>query len=883
LLSAALAACAAGDGPAIQSASARAAVQARFKAQRALASGRDAALFGVMDGRLTQAERDAMAFLYAYMPLQDMADHGGDFFLRAVRATLLAREETPWGESVPEDVFLSFVLPLRVNNENLDEARPELYRALKDRVKGLKMGEAVLEVNHWCHERATYQSTDGRTSGPLSTIRTGWGRCGEESVLVAAALRAVGIRARQVYTPRWAHVDDNHAWVEAWVDGKWRYLGACEPEPMLDMAWFREPARRAMMVHTKVYGGSRTGDFKVRGNGYFDELQLLSTYAPVEDRRVRVVDSAKKPVQGAIVDFGLYNCAEFYPLASLPTDAAGRAALPSGRGDLRRWARKGDRFGSGLLKAGAEELVVELAPFRGGDNVDFMDVRPPAEPLPDPPDVPREATEANRLRLQQEDRAREAYMATFATEAACRTLAESLDLDFDQVWPLLRKACGNHREIASFLAAAPSDYRPWAIALLEAVSEKDLRDTPASVFLDHLDAAGEAPSDLLPFEAGPFVSYVLSPRIHLELLSPWRSGLRGVFGESGMDAFRKDPSKAVDWIRANIKVDGAANWCSVPMRPRGVAELKVADALGRDILFVAICRTAGVPARLEPGTFAPQFFRETWKNVNWDGQAAAPQLGTVTMTGHLDTEPKYMTHFALARFRDGRYRTLDYEGRPWEFFQNGLALEAGSYCLTTGNRQDDGGVLVRQAYFDLKEDESRVAPLVMRPSKPPRAPYGKMDLDVALPSIPLARPGSGWEEGEPHALSSLANDAGLILAWLGSGDEPTRHAMSDLERLRGAIEKWGGGLALCVQELPQGEQGHLAKIGNMAEQAKLLLDDGGLLLAEALKSIKRQPANQLPVIMGVSRDGRVIYYSEGYRIGAGEQVLRAIRKMEGAK
>jgi hypothetical protein len=765
----------------------------------------------------------------------------------------------------------------------LDEARLELYRAIKDRVKDLEMDEAVLEVNHWCHERVTYQSTDGRTSGPLSTIRTGWGRCGEESVLVVAALRAVGIPARQVYTPRWGHVDDNHAWVEAWVEGEWRYLGACEPEPMLDMAWFREPARRAMMVHTKVYGGSRTGDFKVRGNGYFDELQLLSAYAPVEDRRVRVVDSAKRPVQGATVDFGVYNSAEFYPLASLPTDAAGRAALPSGRGDLRIWARKGDRFGSGLLKAGADELVVELAPFKGGDNTEFLDIRPPTEPLPDPPDVPREAVEANRLRLQEEDRAREAYVATFATEATCRALAEGLELDFGRLWPLLKKSAGNHREIANFLAATPYDDRPWAIALLEAVSEKDLRDTPASVFTDHLGGVREAPDDLLPFEMGSFVSYVLSPRIHLELLSPWRSGLRNLFGEGGMDAFRKDPSKVVDWVRANIKVNDAANWCSVPMRPLGVAELKVADALGRDILFVAICRAAGVPARLEPGTFAPQFFHETWKNVNWGGQTTAPQLGTVTMTGHLDTEPKYMTHFALAHFRDGRYRTLDFEGKPWGFFQNGLALEAGPYCLTTGNRQDDGSVLVRQSYFDLKEDESRVVPLVMRPSKPPRAPYGKIDLDAALPSILQAGPGSDWEEGRPYTLGNLANDTGLILVWLGNGGEPTRHAMSDLERLRGAIEKWGGGLALCVQELPEGEPGHLAKLGNMAEQTRLLLDDGGLLLAEALKATKRQPTGQLPVIMGATRTGNVIYYSEGYRIGAGEQVLRAIRRMEGAK
>jgi len=272
------------DVPIIQSASRRARVEAQFKAQRTMAVNRDSALFGVMNDRLTPAERDALMFLYAYMPLQDMADYDGNFFLRSVRATLFARAEMPWGEKIPEDVFLSFVLPLRVNTENLDEARPELFKALRDRVKDLELAEAILEVNHWCHERVTYRSSDARTSGPLSTIRTSWGRCGEESTLTVAALRAVGIPARQVYTPRWAHVDDNHAWVEAWVDGEWHYLGACEPEPVLNMAWFREPVRRAMMVHTKVYGGSSTDDFKISGNRFFDELQILSTYAPVIER-----------------------------------------------------------------------------------------------------------------------------------------------------------------------------------------------------------------------------------------------------------------------------------------------------------------------------------------------------------------------------------------------------------------------------------------------------------------------------------------------------------------------------------------------------------------------------------------------------------------------
>ena len=315
------------DRPVIGNADVKARVEAQFKLQRALAKNRDAELFGVLDGPLAEAERDSLTYLYAFMPLQDMADYDGDFFLRAVRATLSARAEMPWAEKIPEEIFLSFVLPVRVNNEDLDEARPELYAALRDRIKGLGMEEAILEVNHWCHERVTYRGTDGRTSGPLSTIRTSWGRCGEETVLTVAALRSVGIPARQVYTPRWAHVDDNHAWVEAWLDGKWRYMGACEPEPMLDMAWFREPARRAMMAHAKVYGGSHSSDFRVRGDRYHDEIQLLSAYAPMTERRVRVVDASDRPVQDALVEFGLYNYAEFFPLSSPLTDAQGRAML----------------------------------------------------------------------------------------------------------------------------------------------------------------------------------------------------------------------------------------------------------------------------------------------------------------------------------------------------------------------------------------------------------------------------------------------------------------------------------------------------------------------------------------------------------------------------
>ena len=165
----------------------------------------------------------------------DKADYSRDFYFKNYMTSLQARDEMPWGKMVPKREFRHFVLPVRINNENLDTARIVFYNELKHRVKGLSMKDAILEVNHWCHEKVSYRPSDARTSSPLATVRTAYGRCGEESTLLVAALRSVCIPARQVYTPRWAHTDDNHAWVEAWADGEWFFLGACEPEPVLNL------------------------------------------------------------------------------------------------------------------------------------------------------------------------------------------------------------------------------------------------------------------------------------------------------------------------------------------------------------------------------------------------------------------------------------------------------------------------------------------------------------------------------------------------------------------------------------------------------------------------------------------------------------------------
>ena len=145
---------------------------------------------------ISQQEKEAMEFLYAYMPLGDIVNMEPSYYLDHYRMTRRALKEMPWGKNVPEREMRHFVLPVRVNNENLDSARYVFYEELAPRIKGMSMKDAVLEVNHWCHEKAVYMPSDRRTSSPLATVKTAYGRCGEESTLLVAALRSVGIPAR---------------------------------------------------------------------------------------------------------------------------------------------------------------------------------------------------------------------------------------------------------------------------------------------------------------------------------------------------------------------------------------------------------------------------------------------------------------------------------------------------------------------------------------------------------------------------------------------------------------------------------------------------------------------------------------------------------------
>lgn len=858
--------------------------------------------FNVLDKpELTVAEREALMFLYAYMPISDIADYGGDYYLDNFRLSGQARDEMPWGKTVPDELFRHFVLPIRVNNENLDNAREVFFAELKDRVKGLSMKDAILEVNHWCHEKVVYRPSDARTSSPLATLRTAYGRCGEESTFAVAALRSVGIPARQVYTPRWAHTDDNHAWVEAWADGKWYFLGACEPEPVLNLGWFNAPASRGMLMHTKVFGRYNGPEEVMLETANYTEINVTENYAPTAKAVVTVTDTDGKPVAGAKVDFKVYNYAEFYTVATKYTDASGKASLTAGKGDMLVWASDKGVFGFSKLSFGKQsELALTLDKREGDEFEEDFDIVPPAEDAT-LPEVTVEQRAENDRRMAQEDSIRNAYVAAaMLTDEQARQIVDSLPLDSNdkrKAMEILVASRGNYKTLVGYLNSDVARKRlPLAFDLLEGLSQKDWRDISPSALSDPLLSG----PDTLPKQSWAQLM-ILKQRIENEGLVPYRAFLKQAVSATDAERFRKEPAALVEWCRKEITIHNDLNSQRIRISPVGVWRTWAADENSLRIFFVAMARTLGIPAEIDPVT-GKVFYYDRLEPFAENGvlhkegrrvevDFASVSASTESPTGifkasytpirSLDN-PKYYSHFTLSKFNGGVFDLLSYdegsaesEGATWSnLLKNGTKVDAGYYMLTTGTRMASGMVLARIKGFNVKPGAATVEKLIMRESQDQVAVIGNFNSESLFTPVE----GVGEKTQMLPSKQSLLQACGrgyFVVGILGPGQEPTNHALRDIAVLSSDLEKWGRKMVLLFPDEAQCRKYHPAEFTGLPSTIIYGIDTDGIG-GQIVENMKLKHKGSLPIFIIADTFNRVVFVSQGYTIGLGEQLMKVV-------
>lgn len=875
----------------------------------------------------TEEEKLLMEFLYGTMPIQDVGMYDFSLFLSFVRHALMLRRQVEWCRRLPEGIFLQYVLYPRINTEGLEDCRPFFYGQLKERIQGLSMTEAALEINYWCAEIGTYQSTDDRTASPAAFYRAGKGRCGEESTFAVTAFRSVGIPARQVYTPRWAHCDDNHAWIEVWTgEGEgWHFLGACEPEEILDKGWFTNASSRAMLVHTMTFSDFPVGDevsaedakeqtsgteavlesaevsgstgvpgaeavlenAEVPGSAeilsgegpvfYYNDTDI---YARVKRFRIRVEDSQGRPEEGASVSANILNMAEFYPVAQIKTNKAGEAFLTMGLGDILISAEKDGRSCQALVSVKNTDGCVLRLPESGAklpafDRLtfdwweDFQVEAPEDYPL-HPARLTREQKEKNRERMKEAAALRQKRMQDAYQEEKAAAYPGEQDI--------LREAGGNFTEIYQFLSR---DENPWRAKLLRTLTAKDYRDVRAETLEDHLQSAmAFAPEGFAP---EIFTRYILCPRVRYEELTASRSFIEKWFSPAEKAAFRSCPDSIWEYIQSTLSWEPELDYGSLFASPAAALRLGRANETSRKILFVSICRTLGIPARLNPVNLDCEIYE------NGDFRRVCGEMGEKEASGSAMTSPaapaqitliaedasqwKYFQTWTIGRWQENRFISLDYSDAAFQEGKLSLTLAPGLYQILTTRRLPNGNQLASRYCFFAEAADRKAIPLRLRQAD---ANDLLMDHPVEDFTVTILNRRNGNEEAA--SISQILKGSVNLLAFLAEGQEPTEHVLNELLEERDALRRQEPQVLFLLSDKEALENVTLKKVLEAMPEIQTAVADFDELAEPLARRLYVDP-DKLPLLAAMGADSHAFYACSGYNVGS----VALITKLMGVK
>ncbi len=804
---------------------------------------------------ISSAEATILKFYYMGMPL---ADIGGVSFEMLLEYASFAYTQWQQLQGIPEELFLNYVAQYRINTEDIQFIRPQLNKAIFPLISGLPPEEAILKVNEWCASHMTYRLTDERTASPATSLRSGYGRCGEESSLLVEALRSVGIPARQVYTPKWAHCDDNHAWVEAWCDGTWRFLGACEPEPVLDKGWFNAAASRAMLVHTKVFGNI-TAEEIISQEGSLTLLNQTHRYAPCKTLTITVTHQSQ-PVEDAKIHLQLINMAEATDIALLTTAKDGSSKVTLGLGNLlvravhpHGWAEQQ------VDTAKCSTVELKLLPHSQLETgVTQRTMHAPQLSDQNTITLTTEQKTAHKLTLAQCDANREAYTASFFQS----TLAEEFPCHIQE---LLREAKGNFEELHRFLATpVTAAEEALKYPLLASLTPKDYRDARCDVLLSHLKLAAPYQSKY-PDEV--FLPYLLCPRVGNEPLTMYRQELLSHLCPCQIESYLQSPKTLWQYILQNVTIANEDDNL-IPAAPLSVCLSGIGTAKSAAVLMVAWCRSLGIPARLDPITSTPQYYNgEVF--VGLSDHAPQPNTYLTIQSDNANSNWRYSANWSLSVLKDGYYQTLSLTGQQWYNKSLPLTLHSGSYRLITTNRLPNGNQHLHFYNFTLSAGSS---PFTL-PIQLPTANIRQM-----LSAIPLSNFAVTTLAGQPTMIADLLPHIGVIV-WLETGREPTEHILNELIGCSSELNAINCPVILLVKDQKDGQYPLVQNLKATLANCIIATTDFSDTAQPLARRTFTDP-DKLPLTIVVDQKLTGAYASSGYNVGEGALIIKILQALK---
>lgn len=808
-------------------------------------------------GEKEQSKEKIRDYYHRSMPYCDRTDVDHRVLEAYAEHACWLRENVDWCRALPEDIFLEHVAAYRINNEKIEDCRKRFCDMVLPCIWGMPLKDAVLEVNLWCSAHVSYHPADDRTAGPLTVYRSGFGRCGEESVFTVTVLRSVGIAARQVYAPLWSHCDDNHAWVEVYCEGQWHYLGACEPEPVLDKGWFDQVSSRAMLIHARSFFGDSGKERVISREGCAAFYCVTDRYARTSEVTFLLSLPDGTVLRRTAVELEVLNYAHYGKIARLTTDEQGQISLPLGLGSVRiACAQNGHLYCKDVNISGSGQIAVTLLrPQQERWIGSFFKTPKGAGP-----------EKENAAAMSPEDRAEFADRTEQAKEARRKRLAsfwqEEIAAKFPGAEDILRQAGENFDELAAFLGR---DHNPYRLKLLKALPVKDTYDVRADVLEEHLKYAmpyaDKVPEDI-------FVNDLLNPRAAYEELGAYREEiLRSLGGRA--NEFAGSPEKIWTEYCEGIEQpceDAYDTLCKLPL---SVLRDRKGSKRDRNNLFVAIARSCGIPARLNPVTKEPEYYR------NGSFYPAEPRKreaanGKVILKAEPGARYVCPGNFSFARWEKDHYQVWDLSRAVWKDGELVLEGRQGDYRIVAVQRLEDGSQLAKEFYFTLGAKERCIR--MERPEY-----EEKQKSAAALPKVVVKQKVVPQQQGQRQQEISpdgLQNGGRVAYLWIREGEEPTEHLLHELLERAGEAAGYRDQIFI-LSEKNALENGLLQRLQRAVGGLHLYVAEN-FEKSRNVAEVMELEISKYPLAVVVDEDGRGVYGTCGYHVGAAAMILERL-------
>ena len=134
-------------------------------------------------------------------------------------------------------------------------------------------------------------------------------------------------------------------------------------------------------------------------------------------------------------------------------------------------------------------------------------------------------------------------------------------------------------------------------------------------------------------------------------------------------------------------------------------------------------------------------------------------------------------------------------------------------------------------------------------------------------------------DGRKTSILSQTGRGYYAIGVIGMGQEPTNHALRDISRAREQFETWGRPLLLLFENADAMLKFHESDYGKMPSTVIYGIDTDGRIRQQMAKAMKMEQSGQLPIFLIADTFNRVVFQSQGYTIGLGDQMGKVAKSL----